>query len=279
MKKHLFIFGLGYSGQAIARAAKAAGFAVSGTTRQADLRRALVADGVAAHDFPLIDESVLDGVTHILGTAAPGEGGDPALALYADQIGRVPWAGYLSTTGVYGDWQGAWVDETSFLKATSARSVRRIAAEKAWAAAAPHTHIFRLAGIYGPGRSAFDRLQSTAAQRVVKPGHMFGRIHVDDIARIVVAACLHPHPGEVFNLNDDEPAEPAKVIEEAARLMGADMPPAIEFADADLSPMAQSFWADNRKVRNDKVKAAFGPLTHPTYREGLAAIRRHQLES
>lgn len=276
--KHLFIFGLGYSGLAIARLALAKGFKVSGTSRDTDRRAALAAEGIEAFDFPLDDPSVLSAVTHVVASIAPGEEGDPALLVHAGDIPADAWVGYLSTTGVYGNWDGDWVDEASELKATADRSVRRIKAEQAWAAAFPQTHIFRLAGIYGPGRSAFDRLRAGTAQRIIKPGHQFGRIHVDDIARVVLAAMENPTPGEIYNVTDDEPAEPSVVIEEAAIMMDIDPPDGRSFLGAaKLSPMARSFWADNRKVRNDKMKALLGaPLTYPTYREGLAAIFEEQ---
>lgn len=275
---HLFIFGLGFSGLAIARLALAQGFKVSGTSRDADRRAELAAEGIVAFDFPLPDPSVLSTVTHVVASIAPGEDGDAALLAHRGDIPANAWVGYLSTTGVYGNWDGAWVDEQSALKATADRSMRRIKAEQAWVAAFPQTHIFRLAGIYGLGRSAFDKLRAGTAQRIIKPGHKFGRIHVDDIARIVLAAMAAPTPGEIYNVSDDEPAEPAAVIAEAAYLMDIDPPQGVSFlGSAKLSPMARSFWADNRLVRNDKVKALLGaPLTYPTYREGLAAIFEQQ---
>ncbi|MGB0920002.1 MAG: SDR family oxidoreductase [Alphaproteobacteria bacterium] len=276
--RHLFIFGLGYSGQAIARLALAHGFTVSGTSRDPQKRAALKAEGINAVDFPLADPTALKDATHVIAAAAPGEQGDPVLNLHQADIPANAWIGYLSTTGVYGNWNGEWVDETSALRATADRSLKRIAAEQAWANAFPQTEIFRLAGIYGLGRSVFDKLRAGKAQRIIKPGHKFGRIHVDDIARTVLAAMAAPAPGAIYNVVDDEPAEPSEVMEEAAELMDIDPPQARSFlGGANLSPMAHSFWADNRKVRNDKVKALLGaPLIYPTYREGLRAIFKEQ---
>ncbi len=216
--------------------------------------------------------------THILMTAAPGEAGDPVLPAMAAAIGG-RWAGYLSTTGVYGDRGGAWVDEDSEPAPLSARTQRRVAAELHWAALADRmaVDIFRVAGIYGPGRSALDDVRAGTARRVIKPGHAFGRIHRDDIARAVVAAMRQDMPPgrRVFNLNDDEPAESALVVEEAARLLGVPLPPETPFADAwaAMGPMARSFWAENRRVSSVRTQQVLGiAWAYPSYREGLRAI-------
>jgi nucleoside-diphosphate-sugar epimerase len=183
------------------------------------------------------------------------------------------WVGYLSTTGVYGDRAGGWVDEDSELRPVNARSRWRVEAERAWAESGLPVEIFRLAGIYGPGRSAFDRLREGRAQRIVKEGQLFSRIHVDDIAAALAASIATPRPGAVWNLADDEPAPPEDVIEHAARLLGLPVPPAIPFETAELTPMARSFYAESKRVSNRRLRETLGvALAHPTYREGLAAI-------
>jgi nucleoside-diphosphate-sugar epimerase len=183
------------------------------------------------------------------------------------------WIGYLSTTGVYGDRAGGWVDETAELRPVNARSRWRVEAEAAWAASGLPVEIFRLAGIYGPGRSAFDRLREGRAQRIVKQGQIFSRIHVDDIAAALAASIAAPRPAVVWNLADDEPAPPEDVIAYAAELLGLPVPPAIPFEEAELSPMARSFYAESKRVSNRRLRETLGvALAHPTYREGLRAI-------
>ena len=269
----LFIFGLGYCGAAIAAAARSAGASVSATTR-----------GHAANDAVPFDAATdaIANATHILSSVPPDAAGDPVLVRYTAAIAAAPhlrWVGYLSSTVVYGDRGGGWVDEATPPAPSQDRGHRRLAAENAWSAFAGRcaVDIFRLAGIYGPGRSAFDDLRAGRARRIVRPGHAFGRIHRDDIARAVLAAMQRDAPpgARMFNLNDDEPAETAAVVEEAARLLGVPPPPGIAFADAEpaMSPMARSFWAENRKVAGRKTQAALGiAWRYPTYREGLRAI-------
>ncbi len=223
--------------------------------------------------------------THLLATKAPIEEGDPVLVTYRAEIAAAPalrWLGYLSSTGVYGNHNGRWVDETTPPKPTFKRSRQRVAAEDAWAevAAGRAFDIFRLAGIYGPGRSAFDDIASGAARRIIKPGHQFGRIHRDDIVRAVLAAMTQLAPRRrVLNLNDDRPAESAEVLTEAARLLGVPPPPEIPFEEAqtNMSAMAHTFWADNRKVSSAATQEVLG-LTwrYPSYREGLRAILAEQ---
>ena len=279
MTLHLLIFGRGYSGSAVAQAAVAAGFGVSATSRDPDRLAPLA--GVRMLRFEDAAEEV--GVaTHVLATAAPDAAGDPVLARYRAAIGDAPrlgWLGYLSTTGVYGDRGGGWVDETSAPAPGNERGRRRVAAEAAWrqAGVGRRVDLFRLAGIYGPGRSVLDDVRAGTARRVIKPGHAFGRIHRDDIAAAVVAAMAQPlAPGcRVFNLNDDEPAESAAVIEAAARLLGLPAPPAVPFAEAEvgMSAMGRSFWADNRKVSSVATRRALGiAWRYPTYREGLRGV-------
>ena len=276
----LLIFGLGYTGAAIARAANAAGFAVAATSREPDL--ANPPDEVELCRFEAAEAQIAQ-ATHILSTAPAGLHGDPVLARYRVAIGasrQLQWAGYLSTTGVYGDRQGGWVDENSDVRAESPRAARRIAAERDWAATlAGHAalDIFRVAGIYGPGRSVVDDLRSGRARRIVKPGHAFGRIHRDDIAGAVVAAMRQGRNSgvRILNLSDDQPEESAVVTAYAAGLLGIDAPPAIAFADAlpQMSEMARSFWMDNRKVRSELTQQWLGyRWRYPSYREGLESI-------
>ncbi len=275
----LLIFGFGYSGRAIAKLANRAGMEVWATSRDPD---ALAPEpGVTLIPFDLA-EIPIRAATHIVITAAPGDEGDPVLARYAGQISQAAelrWIGYLSTTGVYGNRDGGWVDEDSDPAPQSPRAQRRLQAEAAMAAFSDRraVDIFRLAGIYGPGRSMFDDLREGNARRVVKPGHLFGRIHRDDIAAGVLAAIQQNSPPgrRVFNFSDDEPAASADVVVEAAGLLGVDPPPVVPYDQAveKMSPMARSFWAENRRVDNAKTKAALGlQWKYPGYREGLIAI-------
>ena len=272
--RHLLIFGLGYCGAAIAEHARAAGFTVAGTSRSG-----------AAGSIPFDNAgAAIAAATHILCTAAPDDAGDPVLALYAAAIAAAPalqWIGYLSSTVVYGNRDGGWVDEDTPPAPTQARGIRRVAAEAAWAALPGCVDIFRLAGIYGTGRSVFDDLRAGRARRTIKPGHCFGRIHRDDIAHAVVAAMLQDRSAgrRDLNLTDDEPSESAAVVTEAAALLGIEPPPAIAFADAlpAMSPMARGFWAENRKVSCAASKTALNLVwRYPTYREGLRAILRQE---
>ncbi len=286
---NLLIFGLGYTGHAIARAAIAAGYAVSATTRGT----AAAEPGVTLLPFNRA-HAAIEGAEYIIATAAPDEHGDPVLARYRATLEAAPklrWLGYLSTTGVYGDANGAWVDETTSPNPSAERTRRRVAAEWAWqrlthsdagalleedaeAGDALNIAIFRLAGIYGPGRSMFDDLRAGEGRHVIKPGHLFGRIHRDDIAQGVLAAMSRESNG-IFNFSDDEPAASADVLTEAARLLSITPPPPIPFAEAEqtMSPLARSFWADNRKVSAEITKRKLGiSWRYPTYREGLRAI-------
>jgi nucleoside-diphosphate-sugar epimerase len=281
--RSLFCFGFGYTAAALARhlANGPEPWRVTASARTPEKAAALKAQGIGAVVFdgtgPLVADA-LDGITHVLVSIPPGDG-DPVLAhaRAALEAARPRWIGYLSTTGVYGNRDGAWVDEGSALRPTSERARRRVAAELDWLRFGDRTglvvQVFRLAGIYGPGRSAFDQLRAGTARRIDKPGHVFSRIHVDDIAAVLAAAMARPVAGEIYNVCDDEAAEPRAVIEHAAGLLGVPLPPLTAYGDAVLSPMAQSFWADSKCVRNDRLKRALGVvLRYPTYREGLAAI-------
>ncbi len=272
---HLVIFGLGYTGTALAGLA-AGSRRTTIVTRQG---HAVAPPGAALAPF---DDPPWASATHIVATAAPGEAGDPVLARHSAAIAAAPclrWVGYMSTTGVYGDRGGGWVDEATEPAPSSDRGRRRVAAEQDWAAVRPDAavDVLRLAGIYGPGRSVFDDLRAGRARRVDKPGHAFGRIHRDDIAGALLAAMAQDRPPglRVLNGADDEPAASADVIAEAARLLGLTPPPLLPFATAEpgMSPMARSFWADDRKVRSAKTQEWLGRRwLYPTYREGLRAI-------
>jgi nucleoside-diphosphate-sugar epimerase len=284
----LFCFGLGYSAGALARRLRAAGWAVAGTTRSAEKAAALEAEGIEALVFDRARPppvGALAATTHLLVSIAPddegdGKGGDPVLDRHGADIAALPglaWIGYLSTTGVYGDWQGAEVDETSELRGAKGRNRRRIEAEAAWLALHARqglpVHVFRLAGIYGPGRSALDAVRSGRARRIDKPGHLFSRIHVDDIAATLEASIARPHPGRVYNVCDDEPAAAEAVTAYACRLLGVEPPPLIPLEAAALPPMAASFWEDNRQVSNRRLREELGvTLAYPDYRAGLEAI-------
>lgn len=276
---HLFCFGLGYCAEVLARRWLAAGFRVSGTVREAAQRDRLAAWGIESHFFdgraPL-DSGMLAGVTHILVSAPPDADGDPLLRVAGTALAGAAglrWVGYLSSTGVYGDWGGALVDEDSPLRAASSRAQARARAERDWLATGLPVDLFRLAGIYGPGRNALKELRAGRARRIYKDGQKFGRIHVEDIATVLAAAAARGTAGRIYNVSDDEPAPPDEVIAYAAGLLGVDPGPRIAFEQAALSPMAASFWADNRRVANRRMKEELAVrLAFPTYREGLSAL-------
>jgi nucleoside-diphosphate-sugar epimerase len=283
--KHMFVFGLGYSASAIAALLRRSGWQVSGTVRSAAKFEAQTVQGFAPLLFSDTDgiRRALESATHCLVSVPPGEAGDPVLAAYGQALGDAPklhWIGYLSTIGVYGDLQGAWADEDTPAEPDTRRGVARIEAEAAWTAFCRERglplDIFRLSGIYGPGRNPLDRIRRGEARRIIKPGQVFNRIHVDDIAQTVAAAVFQERqePGmRLFNLADGEPAPPQDVIQYAADLAGAPPPPEIPFESAELSPMARSFYAGNKRIRNDKIKRELGiALKYPTYREGLRAL-------
>jgi nucleoside-diphosphate-sugar epimerase len=276
MTKRLFIFGLGYSGLEIARLARAAGWNVAGTVTSTDKAERLAAEGIEAHLFDgaaPVAARLLEETSHVLCTIAPGAEGDPALRTSAARLRGSRWLGYLSTTGVYGDHGGGWVDETTPPQPDQPRSLSRLAAERAWQALG--ATVFRLPGIYGPGRSAIDRVKSGTARRIDKPGQVFSRVHVEDIAAAVLAAMTHPSSDAIYNVADDLPASNNEVIAYACELLGLPVPPAIPWNEAarTMTPMARSFYAENRRVRNDRIKRDLGvTLRYPTYREGLRAI-------
>mgnify|MGYP002632159771 CR=1 FL=1 len=282
----LFCFGLGYTAQVLARGLMARGWSVAGTCREEATVTRLQTLGIAAMRFdrdrrPQDISAGLAGATHLLSSVPPDAGGDPVLDCFESEIsalaGSLTWAGYLSTTGVYGDRDGGTVTEADALAPTSDRGIRRAAAEARWLGltrAGLPVHGFRLAGIYGPGRTVLDDVRAGTARRIDKPGHMFSRIHVDDIAAVIAASMARPNPGAIYNVCDDEAAAPADVIACACDLLAVDTPPLRAFGDVEqqMSPMQRSFWADNKRVDNSRIKTELGvTLIYPTYREGLRA--------
>jgi nucleoside-diphosphate-sugar epimerase len=279
----LFCFGLGYTAQALARQLSAEGWRIAGTTRATEKHAHLADEGFEIYGFtrerPLADPvAALAGTTHVLISIGPDEAGDPVLAHHLADLGQcaaLEWIGYLSTTGVYGDRGGAWVDEADAVAPSMPRTRRRVAAEGHWLASGLPAHTFRLAGIYGPGagRNALAAVRAGTARRIVKPGQVFGRVHVADIVQVLCASIARPNPGAIYNVADDEPTPPQDVIAFACELLGVAPPPEVPYEQAELSPMARSFYADNRRVDNARIKRELGvKLRYPTYREGLRAI-------
>ncbi|MDP5306523.1 SDR family oxidoreductase [Paracoccus spongiarum] len=278
----MLVFGHGYSAGYLTPLLVARGWQVTGTTR-GDAGR-VAAAGATPLIWPGEDQAVREALARadaILVSAAPGPEGDPVLARLAGDLGRARprWLGYLSTTGVYGDQEGGWVDETSPLAPSTERGRARVAAEAQWQAlAAAHDlplHIFRLAGIYGPGRGPFAKLRAGTARRIIKPGQVFSRIHVEDIAQVLLASITAPAPGAIYNVCDDQPAPPQDIIAAAAAMLDMPAPPEIAFEAADLGPMARSFYADSKRVRNDRIRTELGvSLRHPGYDSALRAILR-----
>ena len=278
----LLSIGHGYSAEALARRLLPQGWRVIGTTRSASRAARLRAAGVEAVIWPGEGlRPALAAATHLLSSVAPVETGDPVIAALGPEIAaaapHLAWVGYLSTTGVYGDREGGWVDEASPLAPTTRRGAARLRAEGEWQALARQAglplHIFRLAGIYGPGRGPFEKVKAGTARRIVKPGQLFSRIHVDDIAQVLEASIARPNPGAVYNVCDDAPAPPEDVLAHAAELLGLPPPPEVAFDEAEMSDMARSFYAESKRVRNDRMKEELGVrLLYPDYRAGLAAV-------
>ncbi len=283
---NLFVFGLGFTGRRFAeRARDQFGLVRATVTDPASADRLAAETGFTMRAFgpraddPRIAADLAD-TDVLLVSAPPGEAGDPVLARYADAVAasRIGWIGYLSTIGVYGDQGGAWIDEATPAAPRSARSRIRLDAEAAWlalgAATGKAVQVFRLSGIYGPGRNPIVKLREGRSQRIVKAGQVFNRIHVDDIATTLIASIDRPRAGAIYNVTDDEPTAPQTVTEHAAALTGLPLPPEIDFETADLSPMARSFYGENKRVRNRLIREELGvALAYPTYREGLAALK------
>jgi nucleoside-diphosphate-sugar epimerase len=285
----LFAFGLGFSAQALAARLSAKGWKIAGTARDETNIARVRAQGYEVARFAGESGSrevtdLLPGTTHLLHSIPPGRHRDTLLAHYRQEIaalGSLKWIGYLSTVGVYGDQKGRWVDESATPKPNSERTEARLKAEQAWLEFGEETavpvQVFRLAGIYGPGRSVFDKLSAGTARRIKKYGQVFSRIHVEDIANVLEASIATPHAGAIYNVADDEPAAPDEVVAYAAKLIGVPPPPEIAFEDADLTPMARSFYEGSRRISNARIKSELGvKLRYPTYREGLAALLAEQ---
>ena len=290
--KRLFCFGYGFCASALGALLGPAGWSLAGTCRTSGGCKALADAGVDAVPFsreaPLADAArFLAGATHILLSIPPDGEGDPALDRYGADIAALPsveWIGYLSTTGVYGDTGGAWVDETATPAPTGVRGRRRLKAENAWLAFGEQhglaVHVFRLAGIYGPGRNALATVRRGEARRIDKPGQVFSRIHVADIAQVLAASIAQPKAGAIYNVCDDEPAPGADVVAHACALLGVAPPPLTPLDEADLTPMARSFYADNRRVSNARIKTELGvALRFPDYRAGLAGLLAEEADA
>ena len=285
MTKTLLSFGHGYSARALSRILLPQDWRIIGTTRSEDKAPRLMNEGVEPRIWPGADMTpALNAATHLLISAAPdNDASDPVLAALRQEIARradqFEWVGYLSTTGVYGDHNGDWVDETTPLTPATKRGVARVRAEADWAAIPGlPLHIFRLAGIYGPGRGPFSKVRNGTARRIIKKGQVFSRIHVADIARVLAASIARPNPGAVYNVCDNDPAPPQDVIAYAADLLGLPIPEAVDFEAAEMSAMARSFYAESKKVRNDRIKDELGvALLYPTYQSGLTSLLAQEI--
>lgn len=286
-RKKLFCFGYGYVAENLAKALKAqdSSWEICGTTRDPEKRAQMREDGVKAflfYDDKAFNDPIfmLDGVTHILISIPPNAQGDPVFQSHARDILQIPtvqWVGYCSSTSVYGNRDGDWVDEKSEIRPSSERGSKRARAESAWLKmrriAGIPINIFRISGIYGPGRSAIDAVRAGDSRRINKPGHVFNRMHIDDIVQVMIASMSQPKPGDIYNLADDLPVSSHELISYACQLLGKTPPPMIDFKDVDMAPIARSFYKDNKRVRNNKIKEKLGiTLKYPDYKSGLDAI-------
>jgi nucleoside-diphosphate-sugar epimerase len=273
----LLSFGHGYSARALSDRLVPQGWRVIGTTRTQEKADVLRGEGVEPVIWGADLDAAIAEATHILISAGPDAQGDPVLARYGAALAPViadkAWVGYLSTTGVYGDHQGGWVDETTPLTPSTRRGQMRVDAEAAWQVLCPAVNIFRLAGIYGPGRGPFEKVRRGIARRIIKPGQLFSRIHVEDIAQILEASIRQPNPGAIYNMCDNDPAPPQDVIGYAAQLLGVPLPEEVAFEEAEMTPMARSFYAESKKVSNERIRIELGvELLYPDYRAGLEAL-------
>ncbi|KSV81034.1 SDR family oxidoreductase [Sinorhizobium sp. Sb3] len=281
---HVLILGAGYSGMAIARTMAPTATSVVGTTRTEEKAAKLEKAGIRPilFDGETISDDLaaaLGQATHLIQSIAPGRDGDPMFRTSSPDLAQLApnlkWIGYLSTVGVYGDHGGEWVTEDMLRKPVLARSVERVEAEDAWIAFGAKQGIpvavLRLAGIYGPGRNAFCNLANGTARRLIKPGQVFNRIRVEDIGAATLFLANNGTSG-VFNITDNEPAPPQDVVLEAARLMGVEPPPEIPFEQAELSPMARSFYGENKRVSNARMRATGFEFAYPDYRVSLAQL-------
>lgn len=269
---NLFCFGYGYTAQSIATLVKENGGTAQGTSRTSTMTMNLPFSSEQR-----VPASALENVTHILISIPPQQGADLVWNAHVNDFKTMPhlqWIGYLSTTGVYGDMQGEWVDETTKCQPSQQRSQERYHVEQRWLSCLDlPMHIFRLSGIYGSKRNVFEQIYAGTAQRICKPGHVFSRIHQEDLAQIIYHSMCHPTPGEIYNVADDLPTSQQEVIEYACDLLKAPYPALVPFKNAELSPMAKSFYAECRRVNNDKIKDALGiKLKFPTFREGLERL-------
>jgi nucleoside-diphosphate-sugar epimerase len=289
-RKKLFCFGYGYTAAALAAHLRLQGWDIAGTTTDPDKRAVMHDSGIDAylfdHSHPICHPArAFDGVTHVLFSIPPEEGCDPAFEQHAGdllQLRGLEWAGYLSTTGVYGNRDGAWVDEMSSCQPTSKRGEMRLRAEQQWRSLRETydfpLHVFRLSGIYGPGRSAIESVRAGTAQRIEKPGHEFNRIHLDDIVQTLAASIAQPHPGAIYNLADDQPAPSSDVIDFACALTGCEPPQSRPYQESEMAPIVRSFYADNKRVKNVRIKEELGvTLLHPDYKSGLSACLKKEI--
>jgi len=283
-RRRFFCFGYGYTTDYLGHALQTAdeGWTIGGTVRDLDRQRELLARRVRSRifdeDHPIVDPETLFGrFSHLLLSIPPDSNGDPVFNMHGQDIARLKklkWVGYLSSTGVYGDRDGGSVDENSEVRPTSARGSKRALAEQQWLSLYHQygipVHIFRLSGIYGPGRSALDSVRAGMSRRINKPGHKFNRIHVEDIVQVLKNSFDNPNPGTIYNLSDDLPTPSYDVIGHACELLGQEPPPIIPYDEANLAPITLSFYSDNKYVKNDKIKTELGvQLKYPDYKSGL----------
>ena len=282
---HMMFFGFGFCAAALAPRLQAQNWQLSASCRTPEKAAQLQARNIRPIIWPeagaLLSADALTGVSHALISAPPNEAGDPTLTSAGEALasiaGDLQWLGYLSTTGVYGDHGGAWIDEDTPAGTIGARGQKRVDAETQWRAFSEAHGVpsmyFRLAGIYGPGRNQLTSVVNQTARRIDKPEQVFSRIHVEDIATILAASMARPDAGRAYSVCDDEPAPPQDVVAYAAELLGQSPPPLVPFEAAELSPMARSFYGDNKRIRNQRIKDELGvTLAYPSYREGLKAL-------
>ncbi len=284
--KKLFCFGLGFTGSALVGEVRARGWAASGTCRENARQDVWTGAGVQSYCFDgqgtseAVENAVRE-ASHVLVTIPPQkDAGDVVLKHFKKTLtdsSQLRWLGYLSTTGVYGNRDGGWVDETSELKPGFDHQRRRVEAERQWLSLYKEhqvpVHIFRLAGIYGAGRNLLQRVRQGSARRIDQPGLVFNRVHVEDVVQVLIASMNRPHPGAIYNVSDDVPSSPAEAVAFACELLHVDVPPLIALEDAELSKMGRSFYLTNKKVRNHKIKAELGvQLRYPDYKAGLRAL-------
>lgn len=280
----IFLFGAGYSARAFSRLMTGEAERIDGTTRNEQNFPLLEKSGIAPiiFDCETASPDLFDRLaksTHVVISISPRESGDPSLAIVEEALRRpgntIRWIGYLSTVGVYGNHDGNWIDETAPLAPTSLRSLERVEAESAWEALSERhgtpVALLRLSGIYGPGRNAFVNLERGTARRIIKDGQVFNRIHVDDIAGSL-RFLAGTNSGGAFNITDSEPAPPQDVVAYAAELMGVAIPPEIPFEEADLTPMGRSFYGENKRVSNQRIKALGYDFIYPDYKAAFSAM-------